>query len=95
MEILLKKVTAPSGMRPSPVIYPVPCIRILRLNEDYSCGPGEILVGDKECFNAEKCEKGQMPAPYRWKNKCIDMPNFIKAWTKREIQKLPKIKLNR
>ena len=91
----IKKNDCPIGMIPSPVIYPVPCIPILRSNEHYTCGPGEIQIGGKECFNPRKCEKGKMPSPFRWKTNCIDMPNVIKAWTKKDIQKLTKIKLSK
>ena len=84
----------PSGTIPSPVIYPVPCIPILRSFENYSCAPGEIQIGGKACFHPKNCDSGKMPAPYRWKNKCIDMPVFIKSWTKKEIIKLTKIKQN-
>ena len=91
----IKKNQCPQGMIPSPVIYPVPCTPILRSNEDYICRTGEIQVGGKECFNPKNCEKGHMPAPFRWKSKCIEMPNVIKAWTKKEIQKLTKIKFRK
>jgi hypothetical protein len=82
-------------MIPSPVIYPVPCIPILRSYEEYVCPPGEVQIGGKECVNPNVCQKGYIPSPFRWKNKCIESPSTVKAWNKREIEKLTKIRLRK
>lgn len=91
--LCIKKNSCPSGMLPSPVIYPVPCIPMLRSFDNYSCPPGQIQIGGKACADPSSCEKGFIPAPFRWRNKCIEGPQSVKAWSKSEIQKITRIRL--